>query len=202
MKDVDKKDLLRWKEEMRLLIHKALYNTNGSVFLSKNPPNTGRIQLLLEMFPDAKFIHIHRNPIDVYLSTQNFFNKMMPYLQLEDITKEEINRTIVEGYKNLMNDYLEHRNLISKNNLVEVSFDQLEKEPLNILKSIYKELNVEGFNIAEDSFKTYINSMSHYKKNTLSIEKLEIETILEEWKFAMDEFNYKIPDHVKLKNDA
>ena len=27
---------------------------------------TGRIRVLLEMFPDAKFIHIHRNPIEVF----------------------------------------------------------------------------------------------------------------------------------------
>ena len=75
-KNVDVKIKKLWQSHYKLLIKKALKNTNKPIYLSKNPPNTGRIKVLLEMFPNAKFIHIYRNPIEVFLSTQNFYKKM------------------------------------------------------------------------------------------------------------------------------
>ncbi|MEZ5084213.1 MAG: sulfotransferase [Bacteroidales bacterium] len=82
---INEKLATKWKEDYKLLIKKALKNTNRTRFLSKNPPNTARIKVLLDMFPNAKFIFIHRNPVEVFLSTRNFFNKMMPYLQLQKL---------------------------------------------------------------------------------------------------------------------
>ena len=49
---------------------------------------------------DAKFIHIHRNPIEVFLSTQNFYNKMLPPLQLQSISKEEIDLKYLYKFSN------------------------------------------------------------------------------------------------------
>ena len=66
--------LQSWKNDYKLLIKKALKNTGRVQFLSKNPPNTARIKVLLEMFPNAKFIHIHRNPVEVFLSTRHFYS--------------------------------------------------------------------------------------------------------------------------------
>lgn len=198
METVDSEVLQLWKEEMHLMVHKALKNTNGKVYLSKNPPNTARIPLLLEMFPNAKFIHIHRNPIEVYLSTQNFFKKMMPYLQLEIITQEEINEIIINNYKNLMGDYFENKKLILPENLFELSFEQLEKEPLELLKSIYKRLSISGYSDSEQVFKTYIDAMRNYKKNSLSIRERELQMVLKEWHFAMEEFNYEVPNQLKI----
>jgi len=73
---IDRAMVENWKNDYKLLISKALKNTNRKRFLSKNPPNTGRIIELLDMFPTARFIYIHRNPVEVYLSTRNFFFKM------------------------------------------------------------------------------------------------------------------------------
>ena len=69
-KNVNLEIRILWQSHYKLLIKKALKNTNRPIFLSKNPPNTGRIKVLLEMFPKAKFIHIHRNPLEVAQSLQ------------------------------------------------------------------------------------------------------------------------------------
>ena len=36
----------------------------------KSPPHTGRIRRLLEIFPRAKFVHVHRDPYAVFSSTR------------------------------------------------------------------------------------------------------------------------------------
>ncbi len=60
----------RKKEYMRLL-KLISFKNKGKRLILKSPPNTTRIKYLLEMFPGAKFIYIHRNPYHVFYSTCN-----------------------------------------------------------------------------------------------------------------------------------
>ncbi len=180
-----------WRSDYKLLIAKALRDTSGDRFLSKNPPNTGRIRFLLETYPEARFIHIHRNPVEVYLSTQNFFRKMMPHLQLQTIDQEQINEDIFEVYKMLMKDYLKQRSLIPEGQLVEVSFEKLEKDPMTVTKRIYSSLGIDGFDQAESHFQQYVDQMKSYRKNRHEIAPELEERIQKEWDFAFTEWGYQ-----------
>lgn len=199
---IDEKKLESWKEDYKLLIKKALKNTGKERYLSKNPPNTARVKVLLEMFPNARFIHIHRNPIEVYLSTHHFFTKMMPHLQLQSIGKDKLDDAIFQLYKDLMQDYLKQKDLIPKGNLIEISFDELEKHPLEIIRKIYEDLSLPGYDPAETRFKTYVNKMKSYKKNKHILTADLIEKINREWGFAMSKWNYKLPGHIEISKDA
>jgi len=200
-KNIDFKQIEKWKLNYKLLIKKAIKNTKRERFLSKNPPNTGRIKLLLKMFPNAKFIHIHRNPIEVFVSTQNFYNKMMPPLKLQNITQDEINRDIIKIYKNIMNDFFEQKDLIPSGSFVEVSFEQLEKNPAETLKYIYNSLNIEGFDTAVPNFEKYITSLKSYKKNKHTISPKQLDILIKEWGFTMEKLNYNIPSNIEVENE-
>ena len=39
----------------------------------KSPAHTARVKILHELFPEAKFVHISRNPLEIYQSTQKLF---------------------------------------------------------------------------------------------------------------------------------
>jgi hypothetical protein len=45
----------QWKESYTTLLRKATFKARGRQLLLKNPVNTGRIALLLDLFPDANF---------------------------------------------------------------------------------------------------------------------------------------------------
>jgi len=197
-KNIDSKQLNDWILSYKLLIKKAIKNTNRERYLSKNPPNTARIKVLLEMFPNAKFIHIHRNPIEVFLSTQNFYKKMLPHLQLQDISQEDIDLKIQQVYKNLMNDYFLQKELIPTGNLVEISYNQLEENPIKILNDIYTSLGIDGFEKSESNFKNYINRLKSYKKNKHTIKRQQLEILYKEWGFSMEKLNYKLPDSIEV----
>ena len=197
-RNVDIEQLEKWKLNYKLLIKKALKNTRRERFLSKNPPNTGRIKILLEMFPNAKFIHIHRNPIEVFLSTQNFYKKMLPPLQLQDISQEEVDLMIIKIYKEMMNDYFEQKELIPTSNLVEVSYEQLEKKPNEVLGFIYDVLHLEGFTEAAPNFEKYTNNLKNYKKNKHAISRKQLDILIKEWGFSMEKLKYTIPNNIEI----
>jgi len=187
-----------WKKNYLLQIKKALKNTGGKRFLSKNPPHTGRIDVLLEMFPDAKFVYIRRNPVEVFLSTRHFFHMMMPNLRLHTISEKEIDEQIIALYKKLMNDYSDLKKLIPEKNLVEISYEELEKKPTSVLKNIYTGLQLPGYDTAEPFFKSYIRQMRQYSKNVHTIKSSELKRILKEWDFAMEKYNRKVPENIVI----
>lgn len=200
-KNIETSQLEKWKSNYKLLIYKAIKNTGKERFLSKNPPNTGRIRTLLEMFPEAKFIFIHRNPIEVFLSTLNFYKKMLPPLQLQDISNEEIDNSIIEVYKKIMKDYFEQKKQIPVGNLVEVSFDHLEKDPAKVLENIYDTIHLDGYKEAEPNFEKYINNLKNYKKNKHIVSQQQMDILMKEWGFAFEKYNYNLPSNIEVKSE-
>jgi len=190
-----------WKEDYLLLMKKALHKSGKKVFISKNPPNTGRVKKLLQMFPNARFIHIHRNPVDVILSTRNFYDKMLPHLQLQSVNLEELNENILTMYSNIMSDYLEQMKSVPKEQLIEVSFDDMEENPKQLLKEIYQHLDFKGYENAQPHFEAYIEKNKHYKKNQHSINKSLLDAIQKECGFTMKHYKYSLPNNLEVIND-
>jgi len=57
----------QWKNLYVSILKKAAYSHRGKRLIVKNPANSARIKILLELFPHARFIHIYRNPYIVFL---------------------------------------------------------------------------------------------------------------------------------------
>jgi hypothetical protein len=149
------------------------------------------------MFPEAKFIHIHRNPVEVFLSTRQFFTHMLPHLTLQRMGNKEIEDLIFPLYKNLMGDYFDQKDCIPQGNLIEVSFNQLEENPLQVLNKIYGELNLPNFERALPNFTKYLAGIKQYKKNSHRIERGLLNRIQTEWSHFMVALNYEIPDSIE-----
>ena len=193
--DDDKKD---WRNKYDELIKKANINTNGSQIIVKNPCNTARINQLLKMYPNAKFIHIYRNPVTVYLSTIKFFTELFPSVQLQNTSQKVIQELVIEVYKRLHEDYFSQVHNIPKNQLYELKFEDFEKKPISYLKDIYQKLDIDDFDKSESLFREYFNVNKKYKKNTYSIQKNDLDLIIKEWRFVFKKYKYLNPKNVNI----
>lgn len=120
----------------------ALYCQGKSRFLSKNPPHTARIPILLKLFPDAKFVYIHRKADDVIASTKRFFRQTIDAIALQTISTAELNEQIVENYHAVINKYEQDKALIADGALCEVSFNRLTAHPRSTIEKIYRDLDL------------------------------------------------------------
>lgn len=179
--------------DYRRIVNKAVINTGKPRFLAKNPVHTGRIPLLLEMYPDARFIHIHRNPVDVILSTRHFFSKMMPGLTLHRIDFDKVNADIYYIYRKMMRQYLDTRSLIPAGNLVELGYDDLTGDTMGEIKRIYRSFGLEGYDRAAPLIKTYADSKKDYVRNKYAIEQQLLDEIHAETAFMHEEYGYDPP---------
>lgn len=200
-KGIDPKHLKKWNHDYRLVIKKALKSTKATRYLSKNPSNTGRIATLLKLFPNARFIHIHRNPVLVYLSTKHFFQQMGSVLRLQRIPEPLQEEIIFTVYDRIIHKYFDERRQIPHENLIELAFDDLEGDPLNVLGQIYSQFGIPGFEKVKCNFSGYLQQSKGYKKNVHHISKNLLEKILQRWDFAMKEWGYELPHNVVMKEE-
>lgn len=78
------REIERWKATYSRLLRKVAYANGQPRLLLKNPCNTARIGELLDIFPDAKFVHIIRNPYHVYFSTRRLYENILPLYALQE----------------------------------------------------------------------------------------------------------------------
>ncbi len=182
----------RWKEAYKTVLRKATFRAGGRRLLLKNPVNTGRISLLLDLFPDAKFIHIYPNPYVVFCSTLHFYQKMLSLIHLQEVSREEIEADIFLFYTALMRKFWAEKALIPRGNFVEVKFEDMEADPLAELRRIYTTLDLPGF--ADGTpFRAYIAAQRDYRKNSYPLGEEIIEKVNRHWKFAVEAWGYAPP---------
>lgn len=197
-KGVSEKVKQQWKDDYMILVKKALMNTGGERFISKNPPHTARIPMLLEMFPNAKFIHIYRNPITVFESTKKLITSTIPPLKFHDYSEQETEATVFDIYPKLMKKYIRDKELVPEGNLVELRFEEFEKDPVMHLGKIYEQLNIPNWEEAKVHFDNYVQVQKRYKKNKYQITRKKVDEIISHWQFAMDHWQYGIPEHMEV----
>jgi hypothetical protein len=191
-----------WKKAYLRILHKATFNSGGKQLVIKNPINTARIETLLEMFPNAKFVHIYRNPYTVFLSTRHFFRCVLGSTQLQAANQDEIEANILYFYEQMMRRFLDEKRLIPQGNLVELRFEEFEAQPLDGLRQVYDGLRLPGFDAAEDRFRDHLASLAGYRKNRYDLSDDVIRKVEEHWGFAIDRWGYKVPQSQADKPQA
>lgn len=176
--------------KFRKLLKLMTLSCGGKQLVLKNPVNTARIALLLELFPDAKFVHIHRSPHEVFRSTRNLHKKLMSITSLQKLPEHGPDENILSLYKKLMQRYFEERHLIPEGNLVEVRYEDLEKNPLDQVRAIYERLELCGFEDVGQEIKRYFKSQSGYRKNQFCVDAQLQKKVERELAFAYEALGY------------
>ncbi|MDX2001245.1 MAG: sulfotransferase [Chitinophagales bacterium] len=188
----------KWKKDYQWLMKKSILNLDRPNFVSKNPPHTGRIPILLEMFPNARFVHIYRNPITVFLSTFNFFSKTIEPLRFQRFTHRELKDNILKVYVAMMQKYEQDKLLIPKGNLVEVRYEDFEQDPMPQMEAIYQQLQLGDFESKRTSFQAYVDKQESFQVNKHRVEAEDLERILEHWQPFMDLWGYQVPENLTI----
>ncbi|MCP4122885.1 MAG: sulfotransferase [Bacteroidetes bacterium] len=181
----------KWRRKYRYMLKLISLANKNKPLLLKNPHNTSRIKELLELFPGAKFIYIHRHPFDVYLSNLHLYEKTISTQYLNEFSDEEVKERVINNYVTTMKKYLEERDLIPEGDLIEISFKELEADAEGTVRRLYNELNIPNYDKAIVPIREYLDTVKDYKKNVFREPEPQIaERLLKEWGFAFEEWNY------------
>ena len=172
------------------VLKKATIRSGGRRLVLKNCASSGHVKALLRIFPDARFIHIHRNPYHVFLSTVHMYETVLPRSQLQTIGADRVEARVLRFYEKLLRAYLNDRSAIPPGQHVEIRFEELERSPLEQLKRVYDALGLPGFAEAKGSFQAHIDAVADYTKNTYQLSAHAIEAVNRHWAFAFEQWGY------------
>lgn len=154
----------QWRSTLMRFLKKLTWKYNRPLVL-KSPPHTCRLKYILEMFPGAKFIHIHRHPYRVFLSTRQAAQRSIDMSSLQRADPTALEDRIIRQYAEMYDVFFEECGAIPQGQFTEVAFAALEHDPIAHLQRMYLELGLPDFAVAQPAFESYLKSLSTYKKN-------------------------------------
>jgi omega-hydroxy-beta-dihydromenaquinone-9 sulfotransferase len=155
----------KWEKEYLHFLKKVSYRNQGRQLLLKNPVNTVRIKCLLKLFPRAKFIYIHRNKEAVIRSTYKLYAELLRINTFQALPGLPPNENILTIYNEMMLQYEKQKEYIPKNNLLEISYEDLVADPYPIVCKIYSGLNMLPQDPTHARLKRYIAAEASYECN-------------------------------------
>lgn len=144
LQDVDEREVQLWKDSLLLFLKKLTLKYQRPLIL-KSPAHTARIKLLLDLFPEAKFVHIHRDPYRVFQSMRHWVKIAFRRYRLQAVDDERIDDWIIERYRVLYEAFVRQQDLIPSRNLCELSFEELEHNMFGKLEQVYASLELPRF---------------------------------------------------------
>lgn len=183
-------EIENWKRTFLYFLKKTAIHQGHKQLLLRNPVYTARIPLLKELIPDAKFIHIYRNPFRVFPSMKNYYKKLFPALALQDYRHVEVEQMVLKIYSQLMGRYSETALALPPQDLVEVRFEDLEAHPLREIEKIYHQLQLQGFDIAKACLENYLQSIATYRKNVFQHNPRDIALVRQHWGTFVEKWGY------------
>lgn len=179
-----------WWRDYRYFLQKVQYGQPERRLLLKNPANSARVTALRTHFPGAKFIHIHRHPEEVYASTLLLHRKLQEIWALQEDDPFSLRDTVLKNYADLMTACIEQTSGLPARELIEVRMTDLESNPLATLESIYRQLELPGFDAASARFTAYLEQIGIYRKNRLSLSDAERSALRPALSHVFERFGY------------
>ncbi|MGB3311383.1 MAG: sulfotransferase [Nodosilinea sp.] len=185
-------DVEHWKRLHRHLLRKVSVHQGHRPLLIKNPVYTGYVRHLRKLWPQAKFIHIYRNPYRVFPSARHYFTRLLPELALQDYGDLPIDQLVLESYPFLLDALKADTADLPPNQFAELSFEALQSDPLGELKTLFEQLDLPGFEAAHPYFEAYLADLKDYQQNQYSLDAKTISTVEDKWQPYIQRWDYSL----------
>lgn len=193
--DLTNKQQENWKKTYSYIINKITWFYGGKQLILKSPDNTAHVRQLLELYPNAKFVNIHRDPYTTVMSTIHMFKKQMEIIQLSPLPEGDLDiileDTIVYIFKRMYSELFEMEQELS-DNMITISYRELSSSPYKCIESIYKKLEIPNYDEAIPHIEKYIDSQRNYVKNRFTITPRLRNKINSELGFYFTHYGYEM----------
>lgn len=172
---------------------KRLALKHGKRLVMKSPAHTARIATLLKLFPDAKFIHISRNPLAVIPSTRKLWKALDSVQGLHNPARDDpwIDEFVYDVFDTVFTRYREDKALIPAGHLVEIAYEDLAADLKGVLAKVYRDLDLGDFARAEPGIDSYLAGQAEYQSNVFDLPEAKRAEIVERCAGYIDHFGYR-----------
>jgi hypothetical protein len=179
--DFEPEHLESWKRHLDWFLKAVTYKTQKRLLL-KSPPHTGRVGILREMYPNAKFVHIARDPRKLYPSTIKLWNSLDSVQSLQSTTEpSQLQAFVIQSLKSMYTAFEIDRASLAPDQLIEVTYEELIADPVTVVGRIYDQLEMGSYDDVRKRLTERVQSEKNYQTNKLELSPEEEAFVLREW---------------------
>jgi hypothetical protein len=182
--------LAHWRRTFVRFLRALTYRDPRRLVL-KSPPHTARIRVLLEMFPDARFVHIVRDPHVVFPSTVNLWKSLGRTHGLQSVRDERRIREKVFAEFRVIYDRLEEaRALIPPGRFHEMRYEQLVKDPVGEMRKVYEAVGLGEFETVRPRLEEFARDWADYETNKYQLTDADRAEVAARWGDVIRRYGY------------
>ena len=189
----------QWADAYMWLYRRLVLKHGGKRLVMKTPANAARLKLLTKLFPDARYVYLARNPLDVFPSSVKLWRALYSTQGLHNPPHLDpwLDDYVLDMFARLTEDYEEDRHLIPKGHLVELRYEDFVKDPVSNMRDIYTRLDIGGFDGAEGPMREFLGDRSEHRVSSYQLPEPLKRKVIARLKPYIDRFGYR--DAVEAK---
>jgi hypothetical protein len=153
-----------WKRGFYRFLQTLTYKEPKRLVL-KSPTHTCRIPTLLELLPDALFVHIIRDPYVVFPSTVTLWKTLWKVHGLQVPNYEDLEEYVFRKFIHLYDRLESGKQKIHPSRYYEMRYEDLVHDPIGEMNKLYTHLALDDFNTVKPRLERYFAERADYRTN-------------------------------------
>jgi len=178
-----------WKRTLYRFLQAVTFKRPGRLVI-KSPTHTARIKILLELFPEARFVHIVRNPYHVYLSTIRMLQAMYATFGLQRPTFAGLEEFVLSTYPRLLQKLEEQRPLVRPERFYQIRYEDMVHDPVGRLGDLYRHLDLGGFAEFQPRLEAYLAKQAGHRPGHYDLPPALRDEITRRWGDFIHRYGY------------
>ena len=152
-----KEGLLTFLQYLNLFMQKRL--------VLKSPPHTGRMAVLRQIFPNARFVHITREPERLIPSTMHLWAALDYANALRKPSFHNLREYVFTCFERMYAGFLRDEPEVPDTHLITIRFRDLVRDTENTMRRVYQQLQLGDFEACAPAIREYVGQHRDYKQN-------------------------------------
>jgi hypothetical protein len=186
---LSEQDREQWKAGLVRFV-KMLTLKHGKRVILKSPTHTGRLSVLAEMFPGARFIHVVRHPDALFPSTVRLWQSLDLVQGLQIPRHENLAEYVHSAYERMYRSFERDRVELSPARICDVRYEDLVRDPAGELARVYERLDLGEFEPVREKIEEHVARQKGYKVNRHELDEEMRTQIRTRWAKYMDRYGY------------
>ena len=131
----------------------------------KSPTHTARVKTLLELFPQAKFIHLVRDPPVIIHSPILTWRRLGEVAGITSQIRDDLPEYVLENFRRMDAAFESQRDLIPSENFFATRYEDLTANMITTVQQMYSHLGLGDFSAIRPHLEQYVEQQQGYRRN-------------------------------------
>lgn len=183
---LDAHELRKWREGLVWFLKAVTLQSGPKQIVVKSPTHTARVKTLIDLYPNARFVLITRDPAAVLGSTLKLWTRLCDSqgLQLSDHSK--MAERIAQEFEEMMEALIADVKALPQGQFHHLHYADLTDDPVVQMREVYAALGRDGFEQVTPKIEAYFAERHDFKVDAYQLSP-ELQTVVDtRWQPLMD----------------